>query len=321
MTRGNSMKQLISVIIPCYNEGPNVNSAYAEITQTFARPDMADYELELIFSDNHSTDDSFERVRALAAADKRVRGVRYSRNVGFQRSILSGYRLATGDAAIQFDCDSQDPATLIPVFLQHWKQGYKVVFGVRKKRKEGWLNQMQRKVFYRFLARVSEDELPIDAGDFRLIDRKVLDVLRDLRDLHPYLRGVITAIGFNQIGVEYERNAREQGESKFNFSRNLALATDALVNHSMAPLRLATWLAGVLIVGLVVAGLWLVVSRIWMEDEWPRGIALLAGLQLVGLAMQAMFFGIMGEYIGRLYRQSKDQWPVVVEEQVGEARR
>jgi glycosyltransferase involved in cell wall biosynthesis len=313
------MRYLVSVVIPCLNEGPNVDISYREIVDVFKLPTMTDYDLEIIFSDNHSNDDTFDRVKALAAKDPRVRGIRYARNVGFQRSILTGFRMCRGDAAIQFDCDQQDPASLIPEFLRHWREGYKVVYGVRARRQEGLVDQLFRKLFYRVLSAVSEDPLPVDAGDFRLIDRKIVDVLRTLKDLHPYLRGVITAIGFSQIGITYERRARTSGQSKFNFRRNLALATDALVNHSMAPLRLATWVAVCLFICMVIGGIALVFARVWMSQDWPRGIALIAGLQLVGLTMQAVFFGLVGEYLGRLYRQSKDQWPVVIEDHVGEA--
>jgi glycosyltransferase involved in cell wall biosynthesis len=313
-----SMRYRISVVIPCLNEGPNVDLSYREIVNVFNLPSMSDYDLEIIFSDNHSEDDTFDRVKAIAAIDRRVRGIRYARNIGFQRSILTGFRICRGEAAIQIDCDQQDPAILIPEFLRHWREGYKVVYGVRSRRKEGLIDQLSRKIFYRLLANVSEDPLPLDAGDFRLIDRKIIDVLRNLKDLHPYIRGVISAIGFSQIGIAYERRARTSGKSKFNVRRNLALATDALVNHSMAPLRLATWVAGGLLVLMVGAGIVLVISRVWVDQDWPRGIALLAALQLFGIFMQAAFFGLLGEYVGRLYRQSKDQWPVVIEEQVGE---
>lgn len=308
------MRTLVSVIIPCLNEGANIERAYREITEVFAAPGMAEYELEIVFSDNHSTDDSFERIRALAIEDARVRGFRYSRNVGFQRSILTAYRLCSGDAAIQFDCDCQDPASLIPTFLEHWKRGFRVVYGIRAKRQEGAIDQTLRKVFYRLLSAVSEDPLPLDAGDFRLVDRRVLDVLRDLKDLHPYLRGVITAIGFDQIGVPYERRARASGVSKFNFRRNVALATDALVNHSMAPLRAATWFAMGLFACVVIMGIAFLGARYWMPGDWPRGIAMLAGLQLIALMLQSIFFGLIGEYVGRLYRQTKNQWPVIIEE-------
>jgi glycosyltransferase involved in cell wall biosynthesis len=311
------MRVLVSVVVPCLNEGRNVHRAYEELTAIFERPDMSDYDLEILFSDNHSSDDTFGRIATISQSDSRVRGVRYSRNVGFQRSILTAYRLCQGDVAVQFDCDCQDPASLIPTFLEHWRQGYKVVYGIRARRQESPVDQLARKFFYRALARVSEDPLPIDAGDFRLIDRRVIEVLKEIRDLHPYLRGAITAIGFNQIGISYERRPRAEGSSKFNFQRNLALATDALVNHSMAPLRMATWIAVILFFSVIITGGALLAARYWMPEDWPRGIALLAGLQLFALTLQAMFFGLLGEYVGRLYRQSKDQWPVVIEDQVG----
>ena len=193
-------KKLVSVVVPVFNEEENVARLHAAVTETMA-PLGERYDWEFVFTDNHSSDRTFELLEGLAKQDPRVRAFRFSRNFGFQRSIWTGYALARGDAAVQLDCDLQDPPGLIPEFLRLWEQGYKVVYGIRRSRPEGWWINLYRKVFYRLIDFLSEDDLPKDAGDFRLVDRRVLDELRLIHDQQPYLRGSIAALGFRQIGV------------------------------------------------------------------------------------------------------------------------
>jgi len=163
------------------------------------------YDFELLFTDNHSSDNTFGVLERLARRDPRVRALRFSRNFGFQRSILTGYLSARGDAAVEIDCDLQDPPSLILEFLRQWESGYRVVYGIRTGRKEGWGMNATRRLFYRLIDSLSEDELPLDAGDFRLVDRCVLEELRKIEDSQPYLRGTIAALGFDQIGIPYHR--------------------------------------------------------------------------------------------------------------------
>src|SRR5207302_7797428 len=185
------------------NEEANVERLYATVTSVMAS--LAErYDYELLFTDNHSTDATFPLLKRLAMRDQRVRVLRFSRNFGFQKSILTGYAHAAGDAAIQLDCDLQDPPDLIPQFVRKWEEGYKVVYGVRAGRKESlWLTGLRR-IFYRLIDWFSEDPLPHDAGDFRMVDRHVLDALREYEDYQPYLRGAIAAMGFDQLGIPYE---------------------------------------------------------------------------------------------------------------------
>ncbi|MBP6852326.1 MAG: glycosyltransferase family 2 protein, partial [Rhodoferax sp.] len=171
-------KNLISVIVPVYNEQDNIVRSYEAITAEFAR--MDDTELELIYTDNHSTDATFERLSELARRDDRVKVIRFARNFGFNRSILTGYRYARGDAAIQIDCDLEDPPHVFHDFLRLWRLGHDVVIGLRAQRREGWLMVVLRKAFYRFLDRISDTPHQTDAGDFRLVDRRILDQLRQI---------------------------------------------------------------------------------------------------------------------------------------------
>ncbi len=295
---------LISVVVPVYNERDNLETLHARVAAVFEG--LADrYDFELVFTDNHSTDGSFDEIVRLASVDPRIRGYRFSRNFGFQRSILEGLRRARGAAAIELDADLQDPPELIPEFLRLWELGHAVVYGVRKKRPEPWYIESSRRVFYRLANTLSEDDLPVDAGDFRLVDRRVLDVLRQVEDAQPYLRGTIAAMGFDQIGVDYERDARTQGASKFSLGDMTSIAVDGILNHSLVPLRIATY-TGVIVAGLsVITAIGYLVGRFAFGIDWPPGFATTTILILLGMALNALFLGVIGEYLGRIYRQVK----------------
>jgi len=224
--------------MPVYNEEANIRRAYEAVEKVFAS--MEGYDHEYVFADNHSDDGTFSVLTELAKGDERVKVIRYNRNYGFQRSLLTAYRYASGDAAIQIDCDLQDPPELIVEFIRKWEEGYQVVYGERLQRQEAWHMNVIRKFFYRLIDFLSEDKLPFDAGDFRLVDRRVLDVLQQIDDCQPYLRGLIATMGFNQTGIPYVRNERRSGESKFSMAQLFGLALDGILNHSVMPLRLAT---------------------------------------------------------------------------------
>jgi glycosyltransferase involved in cell wall biosynthesis len=306
--------KLISIVVPVYNEEENVERLYAVVTETMTP--LADrYDWEFVFTDNHSSDRTFELLEDLAGRDPRVRAFRFSRNFGFQRSIWTGYSLARGHAAVQLDGDLQDPPALVPEFLRLWEEGYKVVYGVRISRKEAWWINLVRKLFYRLIDFLSEDELPKDAGDFRLVDRLVLDELKRIHDQQPYLRGSIAALGFRQIGVPYDRAERKLGYSKFSYAELFHLALDGILNHSTVPLRLATF-TGLGVSVLTALGLvGYVIGRLFFSQDWPAGFATTTAIGLVTLSLNALFLGIIGEYLGRIYKQVK-MHPITVIERI-----
>lgn len=311
-----SEKRLISICVPVFNEERNIEPLYEALRPIFIEL-SGSYDFELIFTDNHSDDGTFQELAKLAARDSRVRALRFSRNFGFQRSILTAYLTARGDAAIQIDCDLQDPPSLMLEFIQRWEQGYYVVYGIRKSRKEAWWMNATRKLFYRLIDSLSEDELPLDAGDFRLVDRRVLDELRRLDDSQPYLRGTIATMGFNQIGIPYERCERQWGKSKFSFADLIGLALDGILNHSVVPLRIATYLGLAISVATLLAIMGYLVGRIFFGQAWPPGFASIVVLILGSLSLNALFLGIIGEYLGRIYRQVKKQSLTIVECEIG----
>jgi dolichol-phosphate mannosyltransferase len=310
--------KLLSIIVPVHNEEANVEPLYDAVNRTLEQ--IADrYRWEFIFTDNCSTDRTFERLDRLAARDSRVRIYRFTRNFGFQRSILTGYRLARGDAAVQIDCDLQDPPDLILDFVRHWESGCKVVYGVRRSRPEPFLLHAMRRLFYRVVAWLSNDNLPIDAGDFRLVDRCVLDILLLYRDENPYLRGYIATLGYEQVGVAYDRTERKRGESSFRLGSLLNLAIDGIVSHSTLPLRLASLIGVALsVLALLAIAVYLV---LWLtyEKSWPSGFATLAILMLASIALNAILLGIIGEYVARIYNQARPQPLTIVERFVDRA--
>ena len=307
--------RLISVVVPVLDERDNIRTLHERVNAVFEG--LADrYALEMVFTDNHSGDGTFEEIARIAEADPRIRAFRFSRDFGFQRSILEGYRRARGDAAIQLDADLQDPPELIPEFLDQWEAGYAVVYGIRRSRPESWLMRKGRRTFYRIIDALSEDPLPLDAGDFRLVDRRVLDVLRGLDDAQPYLRGTIATLGFDQTGIEYDRDARDHGRSKFSLRQLLGLSLDGILNHSTVPLRVATYTGLTATVVILIGMAAFIVGRFAFGAEWPAGFATTTVLLLGGIALNALFLGIIGEYLGRIYKQVKRGPNTIIERSI-----
>jgi glycosyltransferase involved in cell wall biosynthesis len=308
---------LISIVVPVFNEEANIGPFYETVTREIEALSNL-YDFEFVFTDNHSTDATFPLLRELAQRDPRVRAYRFSRNFGYQRSIMTGYSRAQGDAAIQLDVDLQDPPELIGRFIEEWRAGADVVYGVRVKRQESWIINIQRVIFYRLIDKLSEEKMPLDAGDFRLISRRVIDLLKSFEDAQPYLRGTIATLGFTQVGVPYNRNARVRGESKFPFSKLVSLGVDGILNHSIVPLRFSTYF------GLAVSAITLLsivgytIAKLLLRSQWPAGFATLAALGLASISINAMLLGIIGEYLGRMYRQMKKQPLTIIEDVVGD---
>lgn len=309
-------KTLISVVIPAFNEEGNVSRAYAAVVELFETTLAGKYDFEIVFTDNHSTDKTFAELEDLAQRDPRVRAVRFARNFGFNNSLITGYRLAKGAAAVQLDCDLQDPPSLIADFLALWEKGHDVVVGVRVERDEPRWLKLGRKLFYRLVARISDDDLVVDGGDFRLVDRSILDRLRELNEASPYVRGLVSALAANQIGVPYNRNNRVMGQSKFPLGKLLGLAVDGIVNHSTVPLRIAALL------GFLVAGATLLLAAyygiMWFVFgfDWPAGFATTVILELLSMSLNAVLLGIIGEYIGKIHMQLKNRPTTIIQKSI-----
>jgi dolichol-phosphate mannosyltransferase len=220
----------------------------------------------------------------------------------------------SGDAVMQIDADLQDPPEMLEDFFALWQQGYEVVYGVRKKRQEGALLSGFRRLGYWVIDKISEHPIPRDVGDFRLIDRKVINALLKMKTSSPYLRGMIAGLGFKQTGIDYSRDARIAGESKFNVSRLIRLGLTAVFNHSVVPLRAASFIGGGILAASLVGALYYFVLRMF-HPELPQGMASIHILVLFGIGLNSFLLGIIGEYLLRIYLVLRDE-PVAI---VGQA--
>ena len=308
-------RKLVSLVIPAFNEEENIEPLYRALAPVLES--LADrYRFEILFTDNHSTDATFEKLRTLSQRDPRVRVLRFSKNFGYQKSIHAGYTHCRGDAAIQLDCDLQDPPALLPEMLARWEEGYAVVYGVRRSRRESRRVHWQRKAFYRLLNWISSEPLPLDAGDFRLLDRRILEELRRIDPQGIYIRGVVAEMGFDQVGVEYDRGERLRGESKFPLRKMMGLALDGLLNHSTIPLRLAAYFGFFVSFLTLLAALAYALLRLLFRPEWPAGFTTIVLFLLLSLGINSLFLGILGEYLGRLYRQRSSVQRPIIEAQI-----
>lgn len=294
-----SLLPLITIAVPVLNEADNLDALYVRLCRV-GETMAGRCTLEFVFSDNHSSDLTWTRLSQLAGSDSRVRAIRFSRNVGFQRSILANYMHARGDAVMQIDADLQDPPELLVEFFDLWRSGYRVVYGIRRVREEGAAINLFRRLGYWAIDKLSEHGIPRDAGDFRLIDRAVLDALTRMNVPSPYLRGMITGLGFEQIGVPYKRDSRTLGQSKFNLVRIIQLGLAAIINHSVVPLRLASFVGAAALVMSIIGGLYFVIGKI-IQPNYPRGFASVYVLLLFGIGLHAFLLGIVGEYLLRIY--------------------
>lgn len=304
-------KKLISIAVPVYNEALNIQSCYEALCKVAT--DNPAYDFEFVFTDNCSIDTSYDLLKDIAKKDSRLTCYSFSKNFGYQKSIYAGLSKTKGEAAIIFDCDLQDPPELVTEFLAKWEEGYKVVYGVRKKRDEPKILEASRKLFYRLINFLSEDHLPLDAGDFRLVDRRIIDLMAEINDYNPYLRGIMSNFGFKQTGILYERRERSLGKSKFNFPALIMLAVDGIISQSIVPLRFATF-TGVIVSLLTLLGIFgYIMCRLVYHLHWPAGFTTLTILMLFSLCLNSFFLGIIGEYLARIYSQVRTRPIVIIE--------
>lgn len=293
----------IAVVIPLLDEEANVPEMYRRLDAVFAgMPERG----EFLFVDDGSTDGSVPWLEKTAAADPRVRVLQLSRNYGHQIAITAGLDHADADATVIIDCDLQDPPELIPQLAAKWREGCDVVYAVRDSREgETWLKKFLAAAFYRVFQALVKVPIPTNTGDFRLVDRKVVDALREVRELHRFMRGLTCWVGYRQCAVHYHRAARHAGSTKYPVWKSLRLAFDAITSFSAAPLR---WMTGV---GMLVAfcGGLQVLSIVWRKIFLPeslvQGWATLAALILLLGGLQLVCLGLIGQYISRIFEESK----------------
>lgn len=305
------MKVTYSIVAPIYNEIDNLPELYRRVKEVM---DSTGKEWELLLVDDGSTDGSTEVIHELAEKDKRVSPIIFARNFGHQIAITAGWDYARGDAVVVIDADLQDPPELILEMAKKWKEGYEVVYAVRAEREgESWFKLWTASLFYRIIYRITDVKIPLDTGDFRLMDRKVVDVMKSMRERHRFPRGMSAWVGFKQIGVEYKRTARQAGETKYPFRKMLKLAINAITGFSYFPLQMAT-IVGFIAAGIAILAIPIVIYMRMTGSQafFGQATTLIAVLFLGGV--QLISLGILGEYIGRLYDEAKGRPLYIVRE-------
>jgi dolichol-phosphate mannosyltransferase len=304
-----------SIIAPCFNEESVLPELHRRIQEVM---DQTGEAWELVLINDGSRDRTSEVMRELHALDPRVKVVDFARNFGHQIAATAGLDYAQGDVVVIIDADLQDPPELILDMISCWKEGYEVVYAVRTERKgETWFKEFTAKLFYRIIYRITDVDIPLDTGDFRLMDRKVVEAMRRMRERNRFIRGMTSWVGFRQTGVRYVRQERYAGETHYPFRKMFRFALDAITSFSYAPLQLATYL-GFVIAGLsAIAALLVVFARLFMGTNpfYGQATTLVTVLFLGGV--QLITLGIIGEYLGRIYDEVKGRPLYLVREALG----
>lgn len=304
---------MYSIIIPIFNEELTLPELHARLTKVASQLDAP---FEVILVDDGSKDRSYELLRGINAKDSRFKVIRLSRNFGHQVAISAGMDLAQGDAVLLMDGDLQDPPELLPQMIQHWKEGHQVVYTVKKSRKENPLKRLAFKTFYRVLHALSSIDIPMDAGNFSLLDRRVVQILHDMPERNRYISGMRAWTGFKQIAVYYDRDPRFAGKPQMSFRRLIHLALDGIFSFSNAPLRLAIYLGLFTATVSFMGGLYVLYSKLFTDKAILGWASTIISILFMG-GMILLTLGVIGEYISRIYEEVKNRPLYIIQEKVG----
>lgn len=283
----------ISICIPVLNEEKNISIAYDEIKNLF-NSEISNYQYEIIFTDNNSSDSTKDIIQNICEKDDHVKYVRFKNNLGYDKSIMEGYKNCTGDAAIVIDCDLQDPVSIIKDFISEWEKGFDLVYGVRKKRNENIFLTFFRKIFYILMNAKSTNHYPLDAGDFRIIDRKIINEFQEDNSLFPYMRGISFALSKNPKGIEYSRDERKRGSSKLGIYNTFTYAINALIEETPIFVRYFGRFA------LILTILTILFTMINLFNSFYY-LSIFNNLILIIFSILSIFLSIVGEYVLRIY--------------------
>jgi len=305
---------LISVVVPVYNEEESLEAFYEAVSDQLHRLDIS---WELIFVNDGSKDVTLEILQMLHNRDSRVHIVDFARNFGHQIAITAGSNHASGDAVIVMDADLQHPPELIPVMISHWKEGNQIVYTVRSYGEEiGWLKKKTSQWFYSFLNRISDTSFIPGAADFRLMDRKVVDALNEMPERSRFVRGMVSWLGFRQIGIPYMANPRKAGTSKYTMKKMIAFALDGITGFSTKPLRWITYLGLMVASVSIMYACYVLFETMFLGGQTPGWPTLIVAVLFMG-GVQLVSLGVIGEYIGKIYMETKQRPLYVVQEKIG----
>lgn len=305
----------LTVIVPCFNEEPVIEETHRRLTEFFHKHLPISY--EIIYVNDGSRDRTLEILRQIAHHDSNVRVLGFARNFGHQMAVTAGIDAASGQAAVLIDADLQDPPEAILDMYKKWKEGYHVAYGQRTEREgESAFKLVTAKLFYRLINKLSDVEIPVDTGDFRLMDRKVIESIKQMPEQDRFLRGMISWVGFRQIAIPYRRAARFAGESKYPFFKMLKFAIDGIVSFSTTPLRIVMWI-GIYTVLFSLLGIgYALVLRLFTTNFVAGWTLLFIAMLFLG-GVQMISLGIIGEYVGRVYREVKGRPLYLINERIG----
>jgi len=299
---------MISIVIPCYNEKEVLEQLYHRLTSAAEKWKES---FEIILVDDGSDNETWQIIKKIHIQDSRWKIIRFARNFGHQIAISAGIYHAQGDCVIVIDADLQDPPEELHRFIIKWREGYDVVYAIRSKRKEGFVKKLCYKTFYRVLGALADIDIPYDSGDFCLMDRKIVDLLNALPERNRFVRGLRAWAGFRQIGLEYERSARAEGEVKFTFQKLIKLAFDGIFSFSKVPLRIATYFGLSVSLIALLGVIFTLFQRVFSDSFFQIGLGPVPGFATTVIAIlflggvQLVCLGIIGEYIGRIYDEVK----------------
>jgi len=305
---------ILSVVAPCFNEEGVLHELYRRISQVL---DGSGENWELVLVNDGSRDRTPEIMRELHAQDERVKVVDFARNFGHQIAVTAGMDYAQGDAVVLIDADLQDPPELILEMLAKWREGYEVVYAIRAERKgETWFKEFTAKMFYRIIYKITDIDIPMDTGDFRLMDRKVVNALKTMHEKHRFMRGMSVWVGFRQTGVKYVRAERYAGETKYPLKKMLKFAMDGITSFSYFPLQLATYIGFVSALLAVLGIIVTIILRLSGSHAFLGQATTLVSVLFLG-GVQLICLGILGEYLGRIYDEVKGRPLYIVREALG----
>jgi len=304
---------MYSIIVPIYNEEQTLPELRHRLDQVAG---SLDQQCEVIFVDDGSKDRSFALMKEFHREDARFKALRLSRNFGHQVAISAGLERAQGDAVILMDGDLQDPPELLPAMVARWKEGYQVVYTVKKSRRENPLKRFAFTSFYRILNAMSTIQIPLDAGNFSLLDREVVHAMRTMPERHRYISGLRAWVGYRQIGLEYDRGARFAGKPRMSFRRLVQLALDGILSFSNAPLRVAVYIGFTSAIMSFAGGLYVVYEKLFTDKAILGWTSTIVSITFLG-GLILMTLGIIGEYVGRIYDEVKQRPLYLIGDAVG----